>query len=63
MSRPRVIGRAVAASNIGGRPLRVESPDPSQQDSDTGIFYEPPYSIGEAAVGLTVMAIVSLLFG
>ena len=38
------------------RPFRAEDPEPYR-----GTLYEPPYSIGEAAVGFTVIVIGSLL--
>jgi len=48
-----------------GAPGWAESPNRSGQDSDMGLYrgslYEPPYSIGEAAVGFTVIVIGSLL--
>jgi hypothetical protein len=43
----------------------AESPNRSGQDSDMGLYrgslYEPPYSIGEAAVGFAVIVIGRLL--
>ena len=54
------------------RPIRAESPmgrwesgrEHPGEDPEPyrGSLYEPPYSIGEAAVGFTVLVIGSLLF-
>ena len=64
MSRPRAAGSVWT--------LRAESPDRSGQDEEgfeaeqpglnRRIFYEPPYSIWEPAVGFTVIVVGSLLY-